>query len=400
VLADRGGWFFAADVSVPATRRVELRDPTCEQIRFTLAEDAGAEAQVTMTAFGGDLATPDGVIIVPVPNNPRTIGLSPAGARTQFDEPAQLRWRFTAPPGWRCEPDEGAAPCEVRISGSGRPPLALNARLRSSDPPLASERLVKVTWDAGAGAVDGCFVIAPGKPADGSPSGGTVPVAGPRGVLRWSGPELAAGEAEFDMEAAPSIDVDVLHRPGSPADARSARLVVRSDVPATSESRLEAAVWESARPNSELAVAVAGDAELRLPAGNHWFLALRGEDDPARGRDVAGPVRLVAGRRSEVALVRGGRLIVVPRAMPPAGTGRVEIVRADGAPLLWCDSDGYVHADVRVPVQAGIVLGPLEPGTVVLDVLVGRVRWQRFEALVREDEHTPLPIGPFGKPER
>jgi hypothetical protein len=74
----------------------------------------------------------------------------------------------------------------------------------------------------------------------------------------------------------------------------------------------------------------------------------------------------------------------------------MEISRADGGPLLRPDSDGDARVERDVSVEAGTVLGPFEPGTVVLDVRIGRVRWARYEVPIRAGEHTALSIGRFG----
>src|SRR5262249_21940688 len=111
---------------------------------------------------------------------------------------------------------------------------------------------------------------------------------------------------------------------------------------------------------------------------------------------VAGPVFLRAGAPRTLRLVPGGYVVVLPRGAAWAHA-KVEVARADGAPVLRLGEDRTATNEDRTTVAPGAILGPFEPGTVEFDVYAGGARWKRSAVTIRAGQHTPLPIGPLGE---
>jgi hypothetical protein len=398
VQVDRGPWRLEREVVVPGTPRAVLRDAEYAEVSFELADDlqTGETAAVTMVPAEGTYAGPDGESLVAQPNETWGIQLT-EGARTSVMEaPRGFRWRYQPQPGWVCDPESGSGPSTVKVRRGTHLELEITAHLRSADPLFAMDRRVETSFDAGAGREEAEFDLDAEDGDQESWNSFAIALPKPKGVLRWTGPDVEPGQAPYDLDESGALEVEVLHRPRSPADARSARVTLTSALPLPEGATVPCIVWDPRRAGGTDDASFPVGSQIRLPGEGAFLYATHRFDDQDEGLHVAGPVRLLPGSKLEPRLVRGGWLVVVPRAMPPADGGHVEIVRADGAPLLRADGDEDPHVEVRVAVTGGTVIGPLEPGPVVLDVLVGRVRWQRLEAMVRSGEHTALPIGPFG----
>ena len=97
----------------------------------------------------------------------------------------------------------------------------------------------------------------------------------------------------------------------------------------------------------------------------------------------AGPTRAPGTGPADLTLRRGGFLVLAPDALPPEEVGTLTIERSDGAPLL-ARSEYGPYATARVPVDRGTVLGPFEPGEILLDVRVAGHLWRRFAVTIRE----------------
>jgi len=308
----------------------------------------------------------------------------PAGAKfvassrqdVEFDPP-----EFTAPATVVVRPVAGRAARELNV----RLALAGDASRWARD---RSVRYVLEFDDGGRGeGVARLFVgEAPFK------TNRTELVRAERGTVKWSGPELAPGSAAWDLGVSRDVDVrfDVLDPP--PDAARGVRLLVDLRSERADESGMTRVYFDDGDddPSDVASGKVRAGEETTIDVPGDWIVVDVGEyTNDHEHRLVAGPARLSRGERMTLRPRAGGFVVFTPSGVVSPSAGAVEIARADGAPF-GSSTDSNVRWRLRCSAVPGLVLGPFEPGVVVLDVFVGGVRWGRYEVTVRADDHVPL----------
>ncbi|MCE9635334.1 MAG: hypothetical protein K8T90_06460 [Planctomycetes bacterium] len=389
-------------IVAPSSGRVVLSEPTEENVSLTLSDDPGAEnVVVTATALAETIALTDGTSVVGLAGSGWNVTLNQGQRSATISSPPGLPFRLTAPPGWAVESDVVRTPAVVHVVRA--PPLIVPvaATIRTAEGPAACERQIDLVFDTGSGPLDGWAFYLDGESIDGDCAEWTVPTKSEKGVLRWWGPEVEPGSAAYDLSSSDRLAIDVRHRPAPGLAAP--RVVLEPSPWRAPDSRVEGVLWNPLRRGDEIREArLWPGKEVALPSPGSWVV-VPSELDPDNGDlddHVAGPVRLSGGVLYTMREVVGGYAVVVPRTPPPRGSGAIEIARADGAPLLIRTSTDESFTSARADADAGTILGPFEPGEVVFDVFVGRVRWQRLAVLIRAGEKTALLIGPFSPPPR
>lgn len=386
------------DVAVPETKRVTLRDPGRAEIRVTAADEVPEGENLVVTAFAKEGASVSfsGTVVTAAPRAGWNCTLTPAAPSGVIAIPPGMPWRLGAEGTWVCEPSEVVAPAEVRVRRREREHLVVLAALHGESAPVPYDRRVVVEFDGGSGGQEEWFSLPPGEPTEGRCMELRVTVPAAKGVLRWSGAEVEPGSVPFDLARERTIPVDVQERPAD-LTAVPARVVVPGETD-PDEGGVSARLFDPRDPDLQPTVNLDLGVEVRLPATGAWIVLP--PQHGGRGADhdiVAGPARLTRGARIELRPRRGGFVVVVPRRRPPRDAGKLEIVRADGGPLVVSSEEGDPDVLARTEIGGGILLGPFEPGPVVLDVMIARVRWQRLEVIVRAGETVALPVGPFGE---
>ena len=200
------------------------------------------------------------------------------------------------------------------------------------------------------------------------------------GRLRWEGLGIVADEVAYtarDVREGAPVRALLRVEDLPPVD-REFRLAWPED---TAPTVMHGWSTDDARGEIDHSDGIPGEPFL-VRAYPDWILAAA--DLPgAVAALVAGPTRAPGTGPADLTLRRGGFLVLAPDALPPEEVGTLTIERSDGAPLL-ARSEYGPYATARVPVDRGTVLGPFEPGEILLDVRVAGHLWRRFAVTIRE----------------
>lgn len=188
-------------------------------------------------------------------------------------------------------------------------------------------------------------------------------------ALTLAEPSAPGGDADADTDAPREIPVTLR---GLPAGFEGAVGVFGSD-PSRADDLVGVEVASSSRSDAPLEAVVRlyradADGPFRAYA---YAMPLETTGDAL----AAGPLELAVGKLLEVALVPAGYVVPLVRfeASKPGASAPVRLVHADRVPLPTLTPEGVV---VRGAVLAAghPRIGPLPPGRVRFDVLVGRRR--------------------------
>jgi hypothetical protein len=348
------------------------------------------------------------------------LALSAAQPHAESALPSAIEWDVSVSDGWVAAPRRIRPPATVHVRRETRPVLWVRCtyvpdetRVRSDATGAAEVRFV-------ADGADEIFVPLPGSAQrlsiaevdadEDEPDAARVldearrkgelglHVAARQGKVRWSGAGVVEGGADYDLDRGQTIDVTVRCAAGEPDPANAAHVTVEPWTSAVEESAT--GTWVTFGADGEEMWLERAD----LPAGvatpapepGAWLAVHAGRE----GERVAGPVRCEPGADLRLRVQRGGWVeIGSADDRDDLGVG-VMLVRADGAPFVDAPG-GRSRPVMSIALQRSAAsrsrIGPFEPGVVALDVLVGRVRWRRYEVTIRAGETTRLAVGPFGK---
>jgi hypothetical protein len=398
----------ATDVAIPG--ELTLRVPPCDDVTVVLSDELRSMLRPTVPGTEGKPDQVDGVslslaatdpprmVAYPgrdeLPSSGSTVGLSRDVPRQSLRLARGRRYRVTQADARfpvAADPMEVTPPATVTLSPRG---ARVMASLRFTPADRTFDRDVQLSVLVRAGEQDVFFhsVRLPAGVSVGALVGlAPFHVSAREGTLSWSGDGIRAGSAPyraghdgdatlgltFHVESAPAPSP-----PGEGASTRRRRVTIVAEGPAFPESvDLALGDFPGEWPGVEWDAAL-GRGSASLPDGWTW-LAAHGPGtwvsevvaSSPRGGDVA------------LRLRRGGCLVLVPDGVVPDGM-TLRVSRADGLPFFLNDE----LRDEPVPVEAGLVLGPLEPGRVRLSVrLAASPPWE-VGATVRADAYAPVVV--------
>jgi hypothetical protein len=383
-------WVWVLDVPTPATRFLRIVDAPRAEIEVTNAETLAPEEvlQLRLAAVPGESARlPDGTGIAPTANED-WFELSAEHPVWRREVPAALRWRIQGRESSVVEPVDVSVPAKVQVRRAVNA-LTVHAGIDMEAAARFGRRRVPIELTAPGGPAAIPLWVGAEVAKGSAASTAVVRVGTPTGIVRWRGTDVVSGEAAYDLARSSTLDIEVTCPSAGAQPDPFVRLEIADgiDVPRAS---LECVVRRCEQPFRSREFALQRGVDTSIPGGDASWASVM----PFEGAEicVAGPVRLSAGGTHVLRFAPGGFVVVNQRGRLPDGAGTLTIGRADGAPLLLGDM-----GDVRVEIESVGVLGPFPPGEILLDAFVGGVRWARYAVTVRADDHTPLPVGPFGR---
>jgi hypothetical protein len=420
-------WSFGrAPVRASGSGRLTIREPRRDAVTVVLDGESGGRTLHVSFATTADADLGDGMFVRGTGRATGEFALSASNATVVTELPSAIEWDVKVTDGWLAEPERIRPPATVRVRRDDRPELTIVCEL-VPDPKRpypagarAGAREIRFVSDAGDEATARIGLVRSMEPGDvDTDAAGTdladadvdrtpsdrpptvlavLAVRTRRGKVSWSGAAVESGTLEYDLDRSAETKCSIRIATGPPEPRTEFRVLVERAPEIESDE--VACAWASFRSHGELmsleygALPVGSEVSVARPGA--WLFVL-----PRRDRGlVAGPVRCEPGGSQHLVLRRGGWIEVACDGAPD-DTGQVDVVRADempmlvGAPRRECEPVG--RCTLAKPGGGGRrSLGPFEPGVVVLDVLVGRVRWKRYEVTVRPGETTRLAVGPFG----
>ena len=309
------------------------------------------------------------------------IALAPRGARCRIEH-SEL---------FRVEPETFAAPAEVAVAPARHYLARVRATLYPADHRFDRETLLDILFRSQSRSAPGWVLrlgFAAGTTAEPvTPNDLDLDLDTPSGTLTWTGAGVRGGSVPFsdlDETTRTRIDARVELDPSEPKPVEvppeySLR-VANPEVAGADD--VDVHLIDKDGNTSDCSVARGAAAKLSF-AGAKWAVAWH---DAYVSEFVEVPATPAGDVKLELA--PGGFLVVVPTNLPPAALGGARLRRPGGLPLLAGPGDAYTTCEI----DAGLVVGPLRPGTATFEVLVGDRVLATVTAEVRAGTYETLRI--------
>ena len=270
---------------------------------------------------------------------------------------------------FRIEPETFTAPAEVAVAPARHYLARVRATLHPAGHRFDRETLLNILFsqDRSASARQLTLSFAAGTTAEPvTPHDLDLEFDTSSGTLTWTGEGVRDGSAQFsDLNETTStrievrVELDPSARPSVEVPPEYSLRVSNADVAGADEVDLHLINGDGDSNNG----GVGRGAATKLSfSGAKWAVA-------SYQSYVSELVEVPATPSGDVTLelAPGGFLVVVPTNLPPGTLGGARLRRPDGLPFLAGPGDAYTTCQV----DAGLVLGPLRPGPVKFEVLVG-----------------------------
>ena len=271
---------------------------------------------------------------------------------------------------FRVEPETFTAPAEIAIAPARHYLARVRVTLQPADHRFDRETLLDILFCLQSPSARGRHLplsFAAGTTAEPvTPNDLELDLDSASGTLAWTGEGVLNGSVPFsDLNETTRTTIDARveldTRPQSSFEVPTeySLRVANADVAGADQVDLHL-IDKDGETND---CSVAGGAAAKISrAGAKWALA-------SYQSYVSELVEVPATPAGDVKLElsAGGFLVVVPTNLPPPALGGARLRRPDGLPFLA--NSGGVYSTCEV--DAGLVVGPLRPGTATFQVLVG-----------------------------
>lgn len=393
----RGGVLRRLDLAVPAPGPVTFVEPALATVRVV------AEGLDSAVSVRFESAVPDASFNYPGRSDAgywkNDVDVR-AGEEAAVEVPVGQDFLVTAPAGWVAVPDVVRAPGEVRLQrGRGH---VLNVEFEFVPPDRTWRHWKRFQWTVAVDGAEGAagksserltFWLESGKPLSRIDRTAAIVAPSARGAVTWRGSGIDEGRLPFDAQESATLRATVVVPEAPPDPATHGTIRVEAD-PEDLNDEGTALVFVGYDPDGDV-------TDTRVPAGNDhvldvegaWVLVRGNEREPEHGAmAVAGPHPIVPGTPLVLRPRPGGYVVFAPVRLRAAGGAPLTLARADGAPLFRREHDGDIEVRDRFEAVPGTVLGPFEPGEVVLDLRAGPLTWRRFAVDVRAGEVSVLRV--------